>query len=60
MESVVGERIAAGDEHLELILGLPIVPVDQLADGIHPDDAGHQALADAVGPAVAAAAARKG
>jgi len=60
MESVVEERIAAGDEHLELVYGLPIVPIDQLADGIHPNDAGHQALADAVGPAAAAAAARKG
>jgi len=56
MESVVEERIAGGDEHLDLVRGLPIMPVDQLADGIHPNDAGHQALADAVGPAVAAAA----
>jgi len=60
MESVVEDRIAAGDDNLELVFGLPIVPVDQLADGIHPNDAGHRALADAVGPAVAAAVARRG
>ena len=28
---------------------------DQLDDGIHPGDAGHAAMADAIGPAVAAA-----
>jgi lysophospholipase L1-like esterase len=59
MESVVEERIAGGDEQLQLVHGLPIVPVEQLADGIHPNDAGHQALAEVVGPAVAAAALRK-
>ncbi len=54
-EQVVGDRIAAGDGHLTLVEGLPIVDPSLLDDGIHPGDAGHQAMADAIGPAVAAA-----
>jgi lysophospholipase L1-like esterase len=53
-EAVVGERIAAGDAALTLVEGFPIVPVDLLADGIHPGDDGHAAMAAAIGPVVAA------
>lgn len=55
-EDVVGERIAGGDAHLSLVEGFPLVTPDQLDDGIHPGDAGHAAMAAAIGPAVAAAA----
>lgn len=54
-ESVVAERIALGDGALILVKGLPIVPVGLLADGIHPGDQGHAAMAAAIGPVVAAA-----
>ena len=50
MEEVVKERIDAGDDRLRLVPGLPIVSEDQLADGIHPNDDGHHALARALGP----------
>jgi len=53
-EQVVHDRIAAGDAHLTLVEGLPIVDPALLDDGIHPGDEGHQAMADAIGPAVAA------
>lgn len=55
-EEVVGDRIAAGDTRLSLVEGFPLVTPDQLDDGIHPGDAGHAAMAAAIGPAVAAAA----
>jgi lysophospholipase L1-like esterase len=54
-ESVVGDRIAAGDVRLSLVEGLPIVDPSLLDDGIHPGDTGHQAMADVIGPAVATA-----
>ncbi len=50
MEDVVRARISAGDANLRLIEGLPIVPAEQLGDGIHPNDDGHIALARALGP----------
>jgi lysophospholipase L1-like esterase len=56
IETVVEDRIAAGDTRLGLIPGRGIVNEDQLADEIHPNDDGHRALAAAIGPAVAAAA----
>lgn len=52
-EAVVAERIAAGDGVLTLLEGFPLVSVDQLADGIHPGDEGHAAMAAAIGPVVA-------
>ncbi|HMQ27513.1 MAG TPA: SGNH/GDSL hydrolase family protein [Acidimicrobiales bacterium] len=55
-EDVVNERIAGGDTRLSLVEGFPLVTPDQLDDGIHPGDAGHAAMAAAIGPAVAAAA----
>ena len=52
MEDVVRERIDGGDDRMRLIEGLPIVTEEELADGIHPNDDGHRALAAALGPAV--------
>jgi lysophospholipase L1-like esterase len=40
---------------LLLVRGLPLVPSERLPDGIHPDDAGHEAMARAIGPVVRAA-----
>jgi lysophospholipase L1-like esterase len=47
--------LGAADAGITLVPGREIVAADQLADGIHPDDAGHAALADAVATAVSAA-----
>ena len=44
------ERIEAGDGHLTLLPGADLLGPVQLADGIHPDDDGHRALAAAIGP----------
>lgn len=49
-EDVLGSR-----DDVTLVQGFPLVTVDQLADGIHPGDEGHAAMAAAIGPAVAAA-----
>jgi lysophospholipase L1-like esterase len=57
-EEVVGERIAAGDARMRLVRGEALVAPEQLPDGpdgIHPDDAGHRALAAALGPELRAA-----
>ena len=53
-EAVVTDRLA-GDPNLTLVEGFPIVPIDLLADGIHPGDEGHAAMAAAIGPVVAGA-----
>lgn len=55
MESVVNERIAAGDALLSLVPGGGLIDESQLADGIHPNDDGHRAIAAALGPAIRAA-----
>jgi lysophospholipase L1-like esterase len=47
--------LGAADPSITLVRGRGLVDADQLADGIHPDDAGHAALASAVGSAVSAA-----
>jgi lysophospholipase L1-like esterase len=47
--------LGATDPSITLVRGRELVEADQLADGIHPDDAGHAALAAAVGTAVSAA-----
>jgi len=57
-EAVVRERIEQGDDRLTLVEGAPLVAADQLPDGIHPGDAGHRALASALGPIVARVAGR--
>jgi len=55
IEDVVAAR-AARDARLSLVPGTPLLRPDQLPDGIHPGDGGHAALADAIGPVIAAAA----
>jgi lysophospholipase L1-like esterase len=52
MREAVEARIADGDDMIRFVDGLPIVPENQLADGIHPNDDGHHSLAAAFGPAV--------
>jgi len=52
-EAVVRERQAAGDARLALVAGRDLVARERLADGIHPDDAGHAQLAAALGPVLA-------
>ena len=54
-ESTVKERRKAGDGCLQLVPGRDLVAAEHLPDGIHPDDAGHAAMARALGPIHAAA-----
>lgn len=54
-EDAVGERIRGGDARLTLVPGLPLLPAERFADGIHPDDEGHARLASALGPIIRAA-----
>lgn len=49
-ENVVEERREKGDTHLHLVPGRDLVPEVHLPDGIHPDDAGHQRMAEVLGP----------
>ncbi len=51
-EDAVRERIAAGDARLTLVPGLPLLPAERFADGVHPDDEGHARLAAALGPLI--------
>jgi lysophospholipase L1-like esterase len=53
-ERVVQDRIASGDDRLALVPGRALVPPARLPDGIHPDDAGHALLANAIGPLLCA------
>ena len=46
------ERVAEDRDDVALVGGVGILAADLLGDGIHPNDEGHQALADAVGPVV--------
>jgi lysophospholipase L1-like esterase len=55
MEDTVAEHIAAGDRALRLVRGNGLVGESELADGIHPNDAGHRAMATALGPEIARA-----
>jgi len=43
------------DPALTLVRGLALVPRERLPDGIHPDDAGHDLMARAIGPVLRAA-----
>lgn len=52
MEVVVRTRIAAGDEALHLVEGGDMLAAEHLGDGIHPDDGGHEIMADAIGAVV--------
>ena len=51
-EAAVQARIDAGDPHLVLVPGLPLLPPERFADGIHPDDPGHAQLARTLGPSI--------
>jgi lysophospholipase L1-like esterase len=57
-EAVVRERIRGGDARLSLVEGLPLLPPERFADGVHPDDEGHAQLAAALGPLIRAACER--
>ncbi|MFJ2740969.1 GDSL-type esterase/lipase family protein [Streptomyces sp. NPDC087440] len=52
LEDVVREEAAAGDGRLALLPGLGLLGPDRLADGLHPDDAGHALIAAAVAEAL--------
>jgi lysophospholipase L1-like esterase len=52
-ETVIREQRAAGDTQIHLVPGLALVSRERLPDGIHPDDAGHNELARALGPVLA-------
>ncbi|MDJ1132408.1 SGNH/GDSL hydrolase family protein [Streptomyces iconiensis] len=54
VESAVGDRIAAGDTHLALLPGAPLLGPEHLPDGLHPDDTGHALMATAVARALGA------
>jgi lysophospholipase L1-like esterase len=49
------EEVLGARDDVTLVEGFPLVSVEQLADGIHPGDEGHAAMAAAIGPAIAAA-----
>ncbi|MFF7814691.1 GDSL-type esterase/lipase family protein [Streptomyces sp. NPDC007945] len=48
MERAGRELAAEGDRHLTVLPGRPLLRPEHLADGLHPDDTGHAALAEAV------------
>ncbi|MFI0983176.1 GDSL-type esterase/lipase family protein [Streptomyces sp. NPDC021093] len=52
LEDVVREEMSAGDARLALLPGHGLLGPEHLADGLHPNDAGHAALADAVATAL--------
>ena len=53
METAVRDRLDAGDDHITLIPGAEVITAAELADGIHPGDAGQARLAEVFGSAVA-------
>jgi len=55
IEDVVTARIDGGDTHLSLVPGLPLIDASDLADGVHPGDAGHARLAIAIAAVLTAA-----
>ncbi|MFE3327114.1 GDSL-type esterase/lipase family protein [Streptomyces sp. NPDC059176] len=52
MEDAVRGLVAAGDGRLALLSGLDLLTAGHLADGLHPNDAGHALIAAAVADAV--------
>ncbi|MCH5677566.1 SGNH/GDSL hydrolase family protein [Streptomyces gilvus] len=52
VEETVGE-LAREDRALRLLAGGELVGAGELVDGIHPGDAGHRRIADALGPVLA-------
>ena len=55
MEAAVRLRLDAGDDNLVLVPGADVITAEQLADGIHPGDAGQARLAEVFGAAVVTA-----
>lgn len=51
MEEVVEGWMAAGDG-ARFVRGAPLVAERDLPDGVHPNDAGHESMADAIGPVI--------
>ncbi|QGV81653.1 GDSL-type esterase/lipase family protein [Streptomyces ficellus] len=60
MEEAVRDLAADGDGRLDLLPGRDLIGPGQLADGLHPDDAGHARVAEAVAVALRQAAAAAG
>ena len=58
VEDVVIGLVASGASDLYLVRGLPLLTAEQLPDGIHPGDAGHVVLAEAIGDLVMRVSAR--
>ncbi len=54
MEEVAEARIAGGDDALTLVSGRGLIGADDLPDGVHPGDHGHEILAHAFGGPIAA------
>jgi lysophospholipase L1-like esterase len=52
MEDAVRQERAAGDPRLALLPGYGLLGPEHLVDGLHPNDAGHATLADAVATAL--------
>jgi lysophospholipase L1-like esterase len=52
IEDTVQARREAGDAHLELVPGQPLLTAEHLPDGIHPGDEGHAILAARIGAVV--------
>ncbi|WP_327300473.1 GDSL-type esterase/lipase family protein [Streptomyces goshikiensis] len=52
MERAVRDRTAAGDSFLALLPGRDLLRPEHLADGLHPNDSGHQVLGLAVATAL--------
>jgi lysophospholipase L1-like esterase len=59
IEHTAQSWIAAGDGALELVRGHEILGPERLADGVHPDDGGHEIMAAVLGPRISAACARR-
>ena len=55
MEEVVRARVDSGDDNIVLVPGAEVITAAELADGIHPGDAGQARLAEVFGSAVASA-----
>ena len=55
MEGVVADRRSRGDAHLHLVPGLAVIETDDLVDGVHPGDRGHERAAGVIGPVLRAA-----
>ncbi|GHA91297.1 GDSL-type esterase/lipase family protein [Streptomyces chryseus] len=52
LEDAARALAAEGDDRLALLPGLPVLGPEHLADGLHPNDAGHALMAEAVAAAL--------